>query len=117
MAAGGDADLAERQDDGLEICVCQLLTAPHTTRTPPQKNPQGTARDAERRERERAQLADLVGRNLTLLSQLEGLGFEAYAGSALPRLLEQIVACRDGLAQRYLMQALIAVRVFGSGVL
>ena len=32
----------------------------------------------ERREKERLQLADLVGRNLTYLSQLEGLDFKLY---------------------------------------
>lgn len=32
----------------------------------------------ERREKERQQLADLVGKNLTYLSQLEGLDFKVY---------------------------------------
>ena len=32
----------------------------------------------DRREKERQQLADLVGKNLTYLSQLEGLNFELY---------------------------------------
>ena len=40
---------------------------------------QGTARDRDKREVERQQLADLVGRNLTYISQLEGLGFDMYA--------------------------------------
>lgn len=33
---------------------------------------------------------DLVGKNLTYLSQLDGLSFELYAGGVLPRLLEQV---------------------------
>jgi vacuolar protein sorting-associated protein 35 len=40
---------------------------------------QGTARDREKREVERQQLADLVGRNLTYISQLDGLSFDVYA--------------------------------------
>jgi vacuolar protein sorting-associated protein 35 len=37
-----------------------------------------------------AVLQDLVGKNLTYISQLDGLSFELYAGSVLPRLLEQV---------------------------
>lgn len=68
---------------------------------------QGSARDKEKRERERQQLADLVGKNLTYLSQLDGLGFELYKDQVLPRVLDQITSCKDDLAQLYLMQALI----------
>ena len=39
----------------------------------------------ERREKERQQLADLVGKNLTYLSQLEGLTFELYKVTYLLR--------------------------------
>jgi hypothetical protein len=35
-------------------------------------------KNRERREKERQQLADLVGKNLTYISQLEGLDFELY---------------------------------------
>ncbi len=31
-----------------------------------------------------------MGKNLTYLSQLDGLTFELYAGGVLPRLLEQV---------------------------
>lgn len=37
----------------------------------------------ERREKERQQLADLVGKNLTYMSQLEGLDFPLYRVSTL----------------------------------
>ncbi len=40
---------------------------------------QGNARDREKREKERQQLADLVGKNLTYISQLDGLGYEVYS--------------------------------------
>ena len=39
----------------------------------------------DRREKERAQLADLVGKNLTYISQLEGLDYALYL--VRPRLL------------------------------
>jgi vacuolar protein sorting-associated protein 35 len=61
---------------------------------------QGPARDREKREKERQQLQDLVGRNLTLLSQLDGLSFELYASSVLPRLLEQVGGLGGGWAGR-----------------
>jgi hypothetical protein len=35
-------------------------------------------------------LQDLVGKNLTYISQLDGLTFELYSTSVLPRLLEQV---------------------------
>lgn len=35
-------------------------------------------------------LQDLVGKNLTYISQLDGLTFALYAASVLPRLLEQV---------------------------
>ena len=67
-------------------------------------------RDRERREKERQQLADLVGKNLTAVSQLDGLTFELYCDTVLPRVMEQIISCKDDIAQQYLMQALIQVR-------
>jgi hypothetical protein len=43
-----------------------------------------------------AGLQDLVGKNLTYISQLDGLSFELYAGSVLPRLLEQVRQLQPG---------------------
>ena len=51
-----------------------------------------------------------MGKNLTYVSQLDGLDFERYSGVVLPRVLEQVIGCRDDIAQQYLMQALIQVR-------
>lgn len=51
---------------------------------------QGGAGDAARRERERQQLADLVGKNLTVISQLDGLDYSLYSNNVLPRVLEQV---------------------------
>lgn len=70
---------------------------------------QGGSFRREQLDKERAQLADLVGKNLTQISQLEGLTFELYRDVALPRVLEQVVACKDELAQGYLMQCIAAV--------
>lgn len=64
-------------------------------------------REKEKREKERQQLADLVGKNLTYLSQLDGLDFKLYQETVLPRVLEQIVNCKDDIAQLYLMQCVI----------
>ncbi|CAM8956807.1 unnamed protein product [Rhodiola kirilowii] len=70
---------------------------------------QGPARDKERREKERSELRDLVGKNLHVLSQIEGVDLELYRDTVLPRVLEQIVNCKDDIAQNYLMDCLIQV--------
>lgn len=41
-------------------------------------------------------LQDLVGKNLTYISQLDGLTFELYSTSVLPRLLEQVSLQQPG---------------------
>jgi Vacuolar protein sorting-associated protein 35 len=38
-----------------------------------------------------------------------------YSEVVLPRVLEQVVGCRDDIAQQYLMQALIQARLQGLG--
>ena len=65
-----------------------------------------TQMERERREKERLELRDIVGKNLTVLSQLEGVDIKTYSEIVLPRVLEQIVNCRDDVAQPYLMIAL-----------
>jgi vacuolar protein sorting-associated protein 35 len=70
---------------------------------------QGPGRDRERRERERRELRLLVGTNLVRLSQLEGVDAALYAEVVLPRVLEQVVNCRDEIAQQYLMDCVIQV--------
>ncbi|KAL6753231.1 vacuolar protein sorting-associated protein 35 [Haematococcus lacustris] len=70
---------------------------------------QGSARDKEKREKERQQLADLVGKNLTYISQLDGLSYALYSEQVLPRVMEQIISCKDDIAQQYLFQAVIQV--------
>ena len=62
-----------------------------------------------RRERERNELRMMVGTNLVRLSELEGVTSAIYGTVVLPRILDQIVACRDPLAQAYLMDCIIQV--------
>ena len=70
---------------------------------------QGHSRDRERREKEREELRILVGTNLVRLSELESVNFEEYQKTVLPGILEQVVSCRDAVAQEYLMECIIQV--------
>lgn len=70
---------------------------------------QGPAREKDRREKERSELRDLVGKNLHVLSQVEGVDLDMYRDTVLPRVLEQVVNCKDELAQYYLMDCIIQV--------
>ncbi|XP_024969210.1 vacuolar protein sorting-associated protein 35B-like isoform X1 [Cynara cardunculus var. scolymus] len=70
---------------------------------------QGPARVRDKMEKERNELRDLVGKNLHVLSQIEGIDLDLYKETVLPRVLEQVVNCKDELAQYYLMDCLIQV--------
>ncbi|XP_013604421.1 PREDICTED: vacuolar protein sorting-associated protein 35C [Brassica oleracea var. oleracea] len=70
---------------------------------------QGPTREKEKREKERNELRDLVGKNLHILGQLEGVDLVVYRDTVLPRILEQVVNCKDELAQCYLMDCIIQV--------
>ncbi|MBA0652280.1 hypothetical protein Goklo_019549 [Gossypium klotzschianum] len=73
---------------------------------------QGPAREKEKREKERSELRDLVisvGKNLHVLSQIEGIDLDMYKETVLPRVLEQVVNCKDEIAQYYLMDCIIQV--------
>ncbi|CAO1632318.1 unnamed protein product [Sympodiomycopsis kandeliae] len=70
---------------------------------------QGHSREREKREAERRELRILVGTNLVRLSQLEGVGLEMYRRIILPSILEQVVNCKDVIAQEYLMEVVIQV--------
>jgi hypothetical protein len=62
-----------------------------------------------RRERERNELRMMVGTNLVRISELEGVTSAMYGTVILPKILDQIVACHDPLAQAYLMDCIIQV--------
>ncbi|KAH9710857.1 vacuolar protein sorting-associated protein 35 [Citrus sinensis] len=70
---------------------------------------QGPAREKDKREKERSELRDLVGKNLHVLSQIEGVDLDMYKETVLPRVLEQVVNCKDEIAQCYLMDCIIQV--------
>ncbi|CAA3031232.1 vacuolar sorting-associated 35B-like isoform X1 [Olea europaea subsp. europaea] len=70
---------------------------------------QGPMREKEKLDKERNELRDLVGKNLHVLSQIEGVDLEIYRDIILPRVLEQVVNCKDELAQYYLMDCIIQV--------
>jgi len=70
---------------------------------------QGPVRDRERREKERLDLRILVGTNLVRLSNLEGVDAPCYKALVLPRILEQVINCKDQIAQQYLMECIIQV--------
>ncbi|CAI0435155.1 unnamed protein product, partial [Linum tenue] len=70
---------------------------------------QGPGQDRDKRGKERSELRDLVGKNLHILSQLDGVDLEVYRENVLPRVLEQVVNCKDELAQYYLMDCIIQV--------
>lgn len=68
---------------------------------------QGHSRERDKRTQERKELQLLVGYNLERLSQLVDL--EAYKNGVLGSLLEQVVQCRDVLAQEYLLEVITQV--------
>nr|POF04284.1 vacuolar protein sorting-associated protein 35 [Quercus suber] len=68
---------------------------------------QGHSREREQRTKERQELQLLVGSNLVRLSQLVDL--ESYKTVILAPLLEQVVQCRDVLAQEYLLEVITQV--------
>lgn len=73
---------------------------------------QGHSRDREKREMERRELRILVGTNLVRLSQLDGVDLDLYQKTILPSILEQVVSCKDVIAQEYLMEVVIQVILF-----
>ncbi|MES1914286.1 MAG: hypothetical protein MHM6MM_006377, partial [Cercozoa sp. M6MM] len=70
---------------------------------------QGAMADQARRERERKNLRMLVGMNLHRLSSMPGMDLEMYRAHVLPRLLDQVVRCKDEIAQEYLMDCIVVV--------
>ncbi|CCH45022.1 Vacuolar protein sorting-associated protein [Wickerhamomyces ciferrii] len=69
---------------------------------------QGPSKDRLKRNKEREELKILVGSNLVRLSQLQN-DKEYYKNFILPTVLEQIVQCKDILAQEYLLDVVIQV--------
>lgn len=70
---------------------------------------QGPVREREAREKERQELRILVGTNLMQLGKLDGVTVDVYTETVLPQVLEQIVNCKDPIAQQYLMECILQV--------
>jgi vacuolar protein sorting-associated protein 35 len=51
---------------------------------------QGPGRVKEKKDKERNELRDLVGKNLHVLSQIDGVDLEMYKETVLPSVLEQV---------------------------
>jgi vacuolar protein sorting-associated protein 35 len=67
------------------------------------------ARTAEDRKSQRAQLKQLVGSNIQRLAGLRGLEVSHYREVIMPCVLEQVRACREPLAQGYVLESLTQV--------
>ena len=52
-----------------------------------------------------------MGTNLLRLSGLEGVTLQVYEETVLPQVLEQVVNCKDAIAQQYLMECIVQARV------
>jgi len=70
---------------------------------------QGSSKDRKKREKERLDLRILIGANLVRISQLEGLDINDYKFKILPKILEEVLDCKDTIAQSYLMDCIIQV--------
>ncbi|RMZ77968.1 hypothetical protein DV738_g4157, partial [Chaetothyriales sp. CBS 135597] len=68
---------------------------------------QGHSREREQRTQERRELELLIGSNLVRLSQL--VDVDTYRSVIISPLLEQVVQCRDVLAQEYLLEVITKV--------
>ena len=55
-------------------------------------------KDKEQREIERNELRVTVGENVIRLSMLEGVTYEIYKNTVLPKILEIVTMCKDTMA-------------------
>jgi vacuolar protein sorting-associated protein 35 len=95
----------------LEVCDFILSNFTETTRLWIRLSNQTVSGQKNRvkRERERYDLRLLVGASLVRLSQLEGMTKGFYTEKVLPRILEQVIECRDTMAQQYLLDCTVQV--------
>lgn len=70
---------------------------------------QGHSRDLQKRTEERIQLETIVGSSILRLSQIDAIGVSMFKDEILPSILEQIIQCRDKLAQEYLLDIIVQV--------
>lgn len=67
----------------------------------------GNVENEVSKKNEQQQLCQIVGKNLMILSNLEGVSLDLYATNILPRFLEQVLLSRDRVAQDYLYDAVV----------
>lgn len=70
---------------------------------------QGHSSERTKRIEERNELKILVGSNLVILSQLDLINKDLYNQKILPEILQQIIRCRDSIAQNYLLDVIIQI--------
>ncbi|KAG0686959.1 Vacuolar protein sorting-associated protein 35 [Pichia californica] len=70
---------------------------------------QGHSTEKDKRIEERKELKILVGSNLVILSQLDLITKELYNDKVLPDILQQIIKCKDSIAQNYLLDVIIQI--------
>nr|VZI02216.1 unnamed protein product [Spirometra erinaceieuropaei] len=106
---GRGGDESERLDSGtvLDSVNFILINFAEMNKLWVRMQHQGHTRDRERREQERRDLRVLVGANIHRISQLESVSIDLYSRHILPNILEQIIQCRDVIAQEYLMDVII----------
>ncbi|KAH0792263.1 Vacuolar protein sorting-associated protein 35 [Histomonas meleagridis] len=63
----------------------------------------------EERKQQRSQLKQLVGSNIQRISSLRGLDVNHYKEIVLPKIIEQITACKEQLAQSYIIESITQV--------
>lgn len=68
----------------------------------------GKSKKRRARDKERAKLKMLIGRNINTLTNLEGVTIDVYVHNVLPKVLEEVQNCKDVISQGYLMDAIIA---------
>lgn len=74
----------------------------------------GPMREFEKRKEERKDLRTLVGTSLVRISQMDELSLDVYRGKSgqsgiLQKLLDQMIICKDCLAQEYLLECITQV--------
>ena len=69
---------------------------------------QAGIKDKEKKADEERQLLQLVGKNIQLMSNLEGMSYEIYRQTIMPKLMDQILSCGDLHAQEFLMDVIIS---------
>ncbi|KAL0205177.1 hypothetical protein P9112_000484 [Eukaryota sp. TZLM1-RC] len=64
------------------------------------------AKALEKRKHERLNLRVLVGHNLAVLANLEGLNHHLFGEEVLPVIFKQVINCKDPIAQQYVLESI-----------